>query len=93
MRFSLIVLALIAPACALASKLLNERAAAATTICDRIGKKCASSEAPLCCDPAGPLGFAHCVKGKVKLTACRDGCGSEAGVVQCIANPDNNLLM
>lgn len=93
MRFSVIVLALIASAYALPSELLTERAAAATTICDRIGKKCKSSEAPLCCDPAGPLGFAHCVKGKVQLTTCRDGCGSEAGVVQCINNPDNKLLM
>ena len=88
MRSSVVLMAFIASVSALSFNRLNVRAAA--TICNEIGKKCKGDETPLCCDPEGPVGFAHCVNGKVKLTHCADGCGSEAGVIQCIANPENN---
>ena len=91
MRFTALLFALITSlsVSAYPSNDLTDRAAAEVTICDQIGKTCKNSEAPLCCDPTGPVGFAHCVKGKVKLTKCKDGCGSEAGVIQCINNPIN----
>jgi len=91
MRLSIVLLAIITSASAFPANELTKRATAPApiTICDRIGKKCKASEKPLCCDPAGPLGFAHCVNGKVKLTKCKDGCGSEDGIIQCIANPVN----
>jgi hypothetical protein len=87
MRTSILIMTLIASSSALSFNHLNIRATG--TICDDVGEKCTGSEAPLCCDPEGPIGFAHCQKGKVKFTTCADGCGSEAGVIQCIANPNN----
>jgi len=87
MRSFIFISAVIVSASALSLNPLNIRATG--TICDDVSKKCTGKEAPLCCDPAGPIGFAHCQNGKVKFTSCADGCGSEAGVIQCIANPNN----
>ena len=85
MRYSIIVLALIASASAMPSNSFSPRQA---DICSSIGSSCDGSEKPTCCQGGKP-GFASCKKHKIKLTACKDGCGGIAGVIQCIDNPQN----
>lgn len=85
MRYSIVVLALIASVSAIPSNSFSPRQ---EDICTAIGSSCDGSEAATCCEGGKP-GFASCKKQKIKFTTCKDGCGALAGVIQCVDNPKN----